>query len=84
MTAMLYSLETTRYIEERFLSLWSTDWNSSFKWVNDLLSEEGKICINSCHWMSRAVQHCCHTAFEHCRSWETLLSCCLNQNQPQS
>jgi hypothetical protein len=49
MTAMLYSLETSGYIEERFLSLWPTDWNSSFKWVKDLLSEEDKICINSCH-----------------------------------
>jgi hypothetical protein len=50
MTAMLYSLETSIYIEERFLSLWSTDWNSSFKRVKDLLSEEDKICINTCHW----------------------------------
>ena len=32
----------------------------------------------------QTVQHCCHTAFEHCRSWETFLSSCLNQNQPQS
>jgi hypothetical protein len=53
MTTMLYSLETSGYIEERFLSLWSTDWNSSFKWVKDLLSEEDKIYTNSCHWMSR-------------------------------
>jgi hypothetical protein len=53
MTVMLYSLETSGYIEERFLSLWSTDWNSSLMWVKDLLSEEDKICINSSQWMSR-------------------------------
>ena len=50
MTAMLYSLETSGYIEERFLSLWSTDWNSSFKWVKVLLSED-KICINCSVWV---------------------------------
>ena len=32
----------------------------------------------------QTVQHCCHTAFEHCRSWENFLSSCLNQNQPKN
>jgi hypothetical protein len=46
MTAMLYSLETSGYIEERFLSLWSTDWNSSFLpiwWINSFWFEDADI-----------------------------------------
>ena len=56
----------------------SLDWSIS---VSRSQRQEFFFNVSTC---LQTVQHCCHTAFEHCRSWENFLSICLNQNQPQS
>ena len=66
-----------------FVLLWQQILNS-LEWtisVSRSQRQESFFNVSTC---LQTVQHCCHTAFEHCRSWENFLSSCLNQNQPQS
>ena len=66
-----------------FVFLWQQILNS-LEWTNSVSRSQGQESFFNVSTFLHTVQHCCHTAFEHCRSWENFLSSCLNQNQPQS
>ena len=66
-----------------FVLLWQQIPNS-LEWTISVSRSQRQESFFNVYTCLQTVQHCCHTAFEHCRSWENFLSSCLNQNQPQS